>query len=303
MFSAFKYLIDLNQNYLFGIYLNLGIIISMNKEDYFINCIKNGKSRFIGDDAAILNNMSISQDAFFENVHFKREWMSLYEIAKKAMLVNISDAIAMNGKPKYALLTVAIPKNFTYQELKELAQGFLDIAKAYGVAIIGGDTISNTKLDISITILAQCHRPIHRAGIKVGDLLGFTGSLGESRKELMRLLKGCSIKPNSKFLEPKLKDSFFYKVAPFIRSAMDISDGLFADLEKLHRINRVGFKFFKPISKMIGCSAEEYEILFAFDPRYEKKIKNIAKLTKTKLTIFARAVRKSYKNLCKANHF
>jgi len=273
----------------------------MNKEDYFIKCFE--KSRFIGDDAAILNNMSISQDAFFENVHFKREWMSLYEIARKAMLVNISDAIVMNGKPKYALLTVAIPKNYTHQELKELARGFQETANAYGITIIGGDTIANVKLDISITILAECNKPIYRTGIKEGDLLAFTGDLGESKRDLMRLLRGYFVKPNSRFVNLLLRDSFFYRAAPFIRSAMDISDGLFHDLEKLHRANRVGFKFFKQIPKMVGCSGEEFEILFAFDPRYEKKIKNIAKITRTKLTIFAKAVRKPYKNLCKANHF
>ena len=281
--------------------LLLDIIIVMNKEDYFIKCFE--KSNFIGDDAAILNNMCISQDAFFENVHFRRGWMSLYEIARKAMLVNISDAIVMNGKPKYALLTVAIPKNYTRQELKELARGFQETADAYGIAIIGGDTIANIKLDISITIIAECNKPVFRTGIKERDLLAFTGNLGESRRDLMRLMKGCYIKPNSRFLNPVLRDSFFYKAAPFLRSAMDISDGLFHDLEKLHRANRIGFEFFKPIPKRIGCSGEEFEILFAFDPRYEKKIRNIAKVTKTKLTVFAKAVRKPYKNLCKANHF
>ena len=273
----------------------------MNKEDYFISCFD--KNIFLGDDAAILNNMSISQDAFFENVHFKREWMSLYEIARKAMLVNISDAIVMNGRPKYALLTVAIPKDYTRQELKELARGFQETADIFGITIIGGDTIANVKLDISITILAECKKPVFRTGIKEGDLLGFTGSLGESKKDLMRLLRGCFVKPNSRFLNPVLRDSFFVKAAPYVRSAMDISDGLFTDLEKLHHANRVGFKFFKPIPKRIGCSGEEYEILFAFNPRYEKKIKNIAKITRTKLTIFAKAVRKPYRNLCKANHF
>ncbi len=89
----------------------------MNKEDYFIKQFSN--SKLIGDDGAIVGKWVYSMDAFFENVHFKREWMSLKQIAQKAMLINISDAIAMNAKAKYALLSVAIPKEFTLKQLEE----------------------------------------------------------------------------------------------------------------------------------------------------------------------------------------
>ena len=273
----------------------------MNKEDYFIKNKK--KNRFIGDDAAVLGNVCISADAFFENVHFMRKWMSLYQIARKAMLVNISDAIVMNGIPKYALLTVAIPKYYTRKDLKELARGFEETAEEYGIQIIGGDTIANVKLDISVTIVAECVSPVLRSGMKAGDLLAYTGKLGNSSRDLMRLLRGHRINRNSRFITPVLRKDFFYKAAPNLRCAMDISDGLFHELEKLHRVNRLGFEFFTPIPKRVGCSGEEFEIVFAFDPKNERKIRNIAKLTRTPITVFAKAVRKPYVNLCKANHF
>ncbi len=273
----------------------------MNREDFFIKSL--GPNQWIGDDAVILENMSISQDAFFENVHFKRAWMSLYEIAQKAMLVNISDAIVMNGRPKYALLTVAIPPSFNRRELVELARGFKETADEYGIQIVGGDTIANTKLDISITILAECPRPIFRTGIKEGDLLAYTGQLGQSAKDLQRLLRGGSVSPKSRFLHPRLRVDFFYRVARHIRSAMDISDGLFHDLEKLHRANRIGFRFLSSIPQRVGCSGEEFEILFAFDPRKEAAVRAIARATRTPLTIFAQAVRNSYRNICDPHHF
>ncbi len=281
--------------------VSFGIIATMNKEDYFISQFS--KSPFIGDDAAILDDMCISQDAFFENVHYKRSWMSLYQIARKAMLINISDAIVMNARARYALLTVAIPKSFTRHDLEELARGFRETAEAYGVTIIGGDTIANVKLDISVTILADCDKPILRSGMKEGDLLAYTGRLGTSLRDLKRLLRGHSVSPKSRFIDPLLRDRFFFEAAPFIRSAMDISDGLFHDLEKLHRANRLGFEFFQPIPRRIGCSGEEFEILFAFDPRHRAVIENIAKKSRTPLTIFAKAVRKPYKNPCPPNHF
>jgi len=82
----------------------------LNLEDYFISHFK---SVSIGDDGAYLDGYVYSKDAFFENVHFKTEWMNHYQIASKAMLVNISDAISMNAKPAYALLCVAMPKSIT----------------------------------------------------------------------------------------------------------------------------------------------------------------------------------------------
>ncbi len=277
----------------------------MNKEDFFISIFsKNQKFKnFIGDDGAVIDNLVYSQDAFFENVHFKREWMSLKEIAKKSMIVNISDAIVMNATPKYALLTVAIPKNFTKKELQELASGFLEVANEYNIAIIGGDTISNIKLDISITIIAEVKKPIFRKGLKENNRLAFSGNLGNSKRDLNKLLRGEKIPKNSKFITPKLNPKFFYEIAPFLNIAIDISDGLFFELQRVSKANNLTFKFFKNFTKKIGCSGEEYEILFGFDKKYSTKIRNIAKKHRVNLTIFAKAIKGKYKNRCKAHHF
>ncbi len=67
----------------------------MKKEEFFIS---NFSSGFIGDDGAFIDGFVYSKDLFCEDIHFKREWMSLESIAKKSMLVNISDAFAMNAK-------------------------------------------------------------------------------------------------------------------------------------------------------------------------------------------------------------
>ncbi|WP_228661699.1 AIR synthase related protein, partial [Campylobacter coli] len=85
----------------------------MNKEDFIIKAFLNEKN---GDDGAIIDKWCLSKDLFFENVHFKREWLTLEQIATKAMLVNISDAIVMNAKPKYALLGLALPNSLGEDE-------------------------------------------------------------------------------------------------------------------------------------------------------------------------------------------
>jgi thiamine-monophosphate kinase len=272
-----------------------------NKEQYFINQFT--KSKFIGDDGAVVGKYVYSMDAFFENVHFKTSWMSLKQIAQKAMLINISDAIVMNAKPKYALLSVAIPPQYGKKELDELASGFNKTAKKFGIEIIGGDTISNEKLDISVTIISTTKKPILRTGTKKEDLVCYTGELGTVKKDLDLLLTEKQVSKKSKFIKPKLNPKFFYEVAPYIKSAMDISDGLFFELERLGKANKIGFEFFTDISKEVGCSGEEYEVLFTFDRKNINKINKVAKKHNIELNIFAKATKGEFHCDCENHHF
>lgn len=273
----------------------------MNKEDFFIKQFSNNK--FIGDDGAVVGKYIYSMDAFFENVHFKKEWMSLEQIAYKSMLVNISDAIVMNAKPLYALLSVAIPKSYCKSDLKQLAKGFKNAANDFDMQIIGGDTIANNKLDISITVISKSKNPILRKGMKKDDLLCYTGDLGTCKKDLKKLFKGEKLSSKSKFIKPKLKASFFYEVSKYINVSLDISDGLFFELERLSKANKLGFEFLEKISKDMGTSGEEYEILFSFDKKHQKKIEKIAKKHKVKLNIFAKAIKGKYRTKSKNHHF
>lgn len=272
----------------------------MNLENYFISLFK---SNYIGDDGAWIDGLVYSKDAFFEDVHFKTKWMSYYQIASKAMMVNLSDAVAMNAKPKYALLSVAMPKSITKSQMRELFCGFRDVASKYGVEIIGGDTISNVKLDITITIISKTDKPLLRKGLRDGHLVAYSGELGRSAKDLKKLINLGKIHKKSKFVDIKLRDKFISKSARFLSSAMDISDGLFSDLNKLSLANKIGFRFKNPIAKQIGCSGEEYEMLVAFDKRDKKAVLRRAKQSRTPLNIFAKSIRGKYKNMCKAHHF
>ncbi|SFV59179.1 Thiamine-monophosphate kinase [hydrothermal vent metagenome] len=272
----------------------------MDLESYFISQFK---TKVLGDDAAVIDELIYSKDAFFENVHFKREWMNYKDIAKRAMLVNLSDAVAMNAKPLYALLAVAMPKDISNYEAKELAKGFQEVAKNYGVKIIGGDTIANLKLDITITIVSKSKKPLFRKGLREGHLLAYTGELGKSAKELKRVLRGGKLHKRSKFRNIELRGSFISSTRDLLSCGMDISDGLFSELEKLSKLNKKGFRFLKKVPKSVGCSGEEYEMLVGFDVRHKKAIIQQAKRTKTPLHIFAKTQRGSYKNICKRHHF
>ncbi len=272
----------------------------MNLENYFISLFNN---KHIGDDAAVIDDFVYSKDAFYEDVHFKKEWMNYYQIAQKAMLVNISDALVMNAKPQYALLSVAMPKSMDKKAMQALANGFKNVAKCYNMEIIGGDTISNTKLDITVTIISQTKKPLLRKGIREGYLLAYTGELGRSAKDLQKLFRGGKIHKKSKFVDIVLREAFIKRTARYLKAGMDISDGLFSDLDKILKINRCGIDFLHKIPKRIGCSGEEYEMLIAFDKRDKKAVQRRAKQSRTPLNIFAKASRNRYINRCKAHHF
>jgi len=276
----------------------------MNKEDYFIKKISN--SKYQGDDGAFVKNYVYSMDAFCEDVHFKRSWLSLEQIAKKAMLINISDAIVMNARPKFALLSIAIPKDFTKEDLKTMAKAFKNIAKEYKIKIIGGDTICNTKLDISITIISKTKKPTLRSGAKIGDLLCYTNDLGSVKKDLDMLLTGKTfqnISKNSKFIEPILHGEFFYEASKYVSSAIDISDGLFSEMKNISKASNLGFEIFKKISDEIAMSGEEYEILFTFDEKHKQALEELAKKHKITLNIIGKAIEGSFNPKLKGWHF
>jgi len=272
----------------------------VNKENFFISLFNN---KVIGDDGAYIDGYVYSTDAFFEDIHFKKGWLSYYEIGQKAMLVNISDAIAMNAKPLQALISIAMPGDIKPLDMEELSSGIIDTAKEFGIEIIGGDTISGNKIDISITIISKTKKPIFRKPIKEDYYLAYTGTLGSVKKDLDKLLRGKKVGKNSKFRKPILRKEFMQKANRYIKAVMDISDGLFDDLGKLSKLNKIGFEFFTKVPKRVGCSGEEYELLFAFDKRDFKRILNIAKMTRTPITVFAKAVRKPYRNICRPHHF
>ncbi|MDR0407538.1 MAG: thiamine-phosphate kinase [Campylobacteraceae bacterium] len=273
----------------------------MDKESFVISQLKN---KFIGDDGAVVGKWVYSKDVFAEDTHFKKEWLTLSQIAKKAILVNISDAIAMNAKPKYALLGVVIPKNFSFEQIEELTHGFLKTTKQHDIKIIGGDTVSGDKLIICVTIVSSKRKyTLGRKGLEEGDLLAYTGELGGSLEDLNRLFRGEKISEKSRFIEPVLRKEFIKRATKYLKCGLDISDSLSKDLSRICALSNLSVEFLKDFTKEELCSGEEYEMLVAFEPKYKNKILQIAQKTNTPISIFAKAKNGLYESECKEHHF
>lgn len=275
-------------------------VVIMDKEQFLINQLN---SQYIGDDGAVVGDMIYSNDAFFEGVHFRREWMSMQQIARKAMLVNISDAIAMFAQPLYALVTISLPPYLSKSDIVTLTQTLQVTAQEYGCEIIGGDTVGGDRLNLSITIISKSHNPLLRKGLHEGDLLLYTGTLGESKRDLDRLFAGQSIRSDSRFYEPLLRQEFISKAREHLRVGMDISDGLYCDTNKLLDYNGLGFEPIIDIDEQIGLSGEEYEMLIGIAPDQLTSIEEIASKLELPLTLFAKVTANDRRYPCRSHHF
>ena len=158
----------------------------MDKERYIFEKFR---SKLNGDDCAVIGERAYCKDLFVEGVHFRRGWLSLREIGAKAMLVNISDMIATNARPKYALLGLALPREISTREIDELCAGVSETAREWGIRIIGGDTIGSDRIALSVSLIGKCKRPVFRSGARVGDLIAHTGELGGVGRDLAVLLR------------------------------------------------------------------------------------------------------------------
>ncbi len=150
----------------------------------------------IGDDAAVGKittgyQLVMSCDTMVEGVHFHHWTMKAEDIGYKALVSNISDIIAMGGTPKYALISICVPKKMSDFRLKRIYSGIYSCAKRYHVAIVGGDTTSAAReFSISITIIGEVesNRALLRSSAQPGDCLFVTGELGGSAAGLNYLM-------------------------------------------------------------------------------------------------------------------
>ena len=247
------------------------------KEHDFIQIIKDmTKSPYLGDDCAYLKDLGIvvTQDNFIENIHFKTDWASPYQIGYKSAVVNISDVLASGAKPAYISVGLSLP-NVDDDFVKELYRGI--IAGSYGAEVIGGDITGAEKISISITAIGKVeNRKISsRSNAKVGYKVISNGCFGKSSRGLLELQEG---KKESEFikehLEPKLDVKFSEQISTQIKedyAMMDTSDGLADALFQIAKASNV--KIVTPkIEGMFG--AEDYNLVAVVPKEFLKNIDN-----------------------------
>jgi len=246
----------------------------------------------IGDDAAAWHGHSSVQlltcDSLIQDVHFTLEITSWEELGWRALAANLSDIAAMGGLPRYAVVSLALPGDSQVEDVAALYQGMIELARKFGVALVGGDTSSAPLLIINITILGGTRdggeRMLTRSAARAGEMVAVTGYLGASAAGLEVLSQHLKLEPEA---TASLKKAFlkpFPRVAEGqimvehgVRAAIDISDGLISDLNHICRASRVGARievekvpvepavranFGERALKLALAGGEDYELLF-----------------------------------------
>ena len=271
--------------------------------------------RGIGDDGAVIKQQAgretvISTDLLVEDVDFRRETTTPQLLGHKALSVSLSDIAAMGARPRWALLSLAIPQHIWDTDfIDQFYEGFFALAKRYDVRLVGGDiSRSPDKLTIDSIVLGECgtNQSVFRSGAQPGDLLFVTGSLGGAAAGLRLIERGARIeREHAEGPEWKLvQELLFRQLRPEARvgwgvvigeeqlaSAMiDISDGLSSDLHHLCTESKVGalvqadkLPVDSPVTELCGRRAldplmlalhggEDFELLFTVRPHNASKL-------------------------------
>ena len=245
----------------------------------------------IGDDAAVISSPKgkesvISVDTSIGGVHFL-ESMHASDIAYRSVSVALSDLAACGATPAWFTLALSL-KKYDPKWLSDFKKGLEDISAELKIPLIGGDT---TKGNLSITVqvggYVEAGKALTREGARIGDVIYVTGCIGDASSALDNLRGGNLTRlDKNRYLRPKIRFEVSSKLLDIASSAIDISDGLFQDLDHICKASKVGAVIcLEKIPTFLSNSltidelnrGDDYEILFTSDKSKREKIKRIAK--------------------------
>ncbi len=245
----------------------------------------------VGDDCALLMppagmELVVTSDTLVEQIHFQRGADPM-ALGHKSLAVNLSDLAAMGATPAWVTLALTLPETDLFW-LKSFSSGFLSLAEKHGVALVGGDT---TRGPLSITVTAhgfvQPGTALRRSGASVGDRIFVTGTLGDAALALLARQEVCSVENGLADLEkcldfPQPRLAVGNRLVGVANSAIDISDGLVADLGHICEQSGVGARLLLeniPVTAQVTeylqqggswstviAGGDDYELCFTLSP-------------------------------------
>lgn len=193
--------------------------------------------------------------------------MSLWQAARKAVVMNVSDFAAKGVEPQAVLISLGLPRALLSKDIEEIGRGLNSGAREYGAYIIGGDTGEASDLIIAASLFgtAERKRMMLRSGAKLGDIVAVTGFFGKSAAGLRLLLNNCAaseemsrVLVGSVFMpQARLKEGLALAGSSAVSASVDSSDGLAWGLYELSRMSGVGFHISSvPIADEVKCFAD-----------------------------------------------
>ena len=267
-----------------------------------------------GDDSALFRpeagmEMAVSTDMLVSGQHFFTD-TDPYKLGHKSLAVNLSDMAAMGANPRWATLALALPESLIKIDTKwaeSFARGLLELACSHRVALIGGD-VTRGPLTICIQIIGEVAkgRALRRSGARVGDDIWISGKLGDAALALLHERHQIKLEPDefaeclNSLLLPVARVDLGQRLVGLANSAIDISDGLLADLGHILERSNVAAtisledvncsvilkKYFSQ-PQVINCmlaGGDDYELCFTVPKERRSKIDKISQETGISLT-------------------
>jgi thiamine-monophosphate kinase len=235
--------------------------------------------------------------------------MNLWQAARKAVVMNVSDFAAKGVKPIAMLVSLGIPRSLRQSDIEHIGAGLNAGAREYGAYIIGGDTGEASDLVITLSVFGMTRKGklMLRSGAKPGDLLAVTGPFGkppaglrilvdslEASKEVKKTLVESVLMPHA-----RLEEGLALCQTGAVSAAIDSSDGLAWSLHEIARASNVGVSVSSlpvaneatrfAMSNKLDPSAlalyggEEYELVLTVKPRLWIKAEKAAEKVGGKL--------------------
>ena len=279
-------------------------------KNYFQRLTKNNPSALkLNDDVFFdkKNKIVLSIDTYNEDVHYVN-FENPELVIKKIIRSSISDLICKSVKPEYFFISGGGNSNhFTNKNLKLISKSISEEQKKFDIKLSGGDTVFSKKSSFTVVSLGFSKKIIERNNVKKDNDIYVTGNLGDSYIGLNILKKKINInnKLNNYFIKkyflpelPFILQKYLIKIA---NSSIDISDGLFADLNKLINNQKIGYHIYLdkiPISKNLNnylknnhkeslnfiSKGDDYQILFTSSKKNRSYIKRLAKRINLRIT-------------------
>ena len=265
------------------------------------------------------NNLAVSVDTYIEGTHFIN-FKNPELVVKKILRSSISDLICKGVVPKYYFISASgNNNNFIKSNLSKISKSLNKEQKKFNIYLGGGDTVFSKTLSFTITSIGYSQNIIYRNKTKQNDDLYVTGNLGDSYIGLLILKKKFNLSNSqnkyfvNKYYKPEIHLKLVNELKKFASSSIDISDGLFADLDKL--INKLYLSYKVklknvPISKNLSLlitnkhllkkniisKGDDYQILFTAPEIKSSLIKKISKSSKIRITKIGKILNKAYQS-------
>ncbi len=271
----------------------------------------------VGDDAALIRVgsgklLAVAADMLVAGRHFLKD-ADPQSVGHKALAVNLSDMAAMGATPRWATLGIALPRADA-RWVAAFTQGFMALARKHGVDLIGGDT-TRGPLNICVQIIGEvpARQALRRDGAKAGDDIWVSGTLGDAALAVAAKNKRIKLKPAERALAMRRLDWPAPRIALGLalrgvaRSAIDVSDGLIADLGHICERSRVAavVAFERlPVSPLlrrhlaaavaqaaVTGGGDDYELCFTAAPAKRAAVERAAARARTRVTRIGRILR------------